>query len=81
MAVDRISAALEEDPSEDGASMEDDASVDSDDVMLDGKGRDDSMTLVKYQEEMRRDSLIQKSSHEMVACLKKRRLEPGGTSS
>lgn len=81
MAVDRISAALEEDPSEDGDSLEDDASVNSDDVVLDGKGLDDSITLVKYQEEILHDSLIQISSHEMVVCLKKGRLEPGGTSS
>lgn len=80
MAVDRISSALERDPSVDGDSQEEE-SDDSDNGMSDGDGPDDSMTLVKFQEEVRRDSLIRKSSNEMAASLKKGRLEPGGASS
>lgn len=73
MAVGRISAALDGDPSEDGSSQEMDILGESNDDMSKGNGLENSMMLVQYQEEARRDSLIRKGSHVMAASLKKGR--------
>lgn len=48
MAVDRLSTALDGDPSEDGNSQEEDVSDDSNNDISEGEGPDDSMTLVQY---------------------------------
>lgn len=61
------------DPSEDGSSQEMDILGESNDDMSKGNGLENSMMLVQYQEEARRDSLIRKGSHVMAASLKKGR--------
>lgn len=54
----------------------DDSSEEEDEEMLDEEdGPDDSMTLVQYQAEIRRDALIKKGSHTNEISPKKGRVK------
>ncbi|XP_039145598.1 uncharacterized protein LOC120282820 [Dioscorea cayenensis subsp. rotundata] len=81
MAVDRVITALD-DGNLDDSDQEDEDSDDSEDAMSDeDDGPDDSMTLVQYQEEVRKETLARKSSHVMGSSLKKGRTDNGNSSS
>lgn len=58
IAVDRVSTTLEGDLSEEGIDQDTNDSKKSDEDISEEDGLDDSMILVKYQEETRRDILI-----------------------
>ncbi|XP_039136217.1 uncharacterized protein LOC120273617 [Dioscorea cayenensis subsp. rotundata] len=75
MAEDNILSVLSEDLSEGSEIGEDDDSGESDDVMSDDNGPDDAMTLMQYQNESRRETLIRKGSQVSGSSLKKGRLE------
>lgn len=83
--VDKVSFVLEEedmeeDDSEDEEFIDDDNNDMSSDEDPD-RGPHDSMTLVQYQTEVRREALIQKGSHISDTSSKKGRVMIGGPSS
>lgn len=69
----------EDDSQDDGYSDEDDE--DMSDEEEDDVGPDDSMTLVQYQAEARRDALVRKGSNISDVTPKKGRVDLGGSSS
>lgn len=81
MAVDRVVAALDGDPVEEGSDGEDSFSEDDGSAMSDDEEHDDLMTLDQYQEEVHREALIRKGSHSRITSQKKGRMEIGEPSS
>lgn len=81
MAVDNILSALSENLSERSETGTEDDSGESDDAMSDDDGPDDAMTLMQYQNESRRETLIRKGPQVSGSSLKKGRLEVGEPSS
>lgn len=82
MAVDRVLFALNGDHSDGSDAGDGGDSDDSVEDMSDVDDEpDDSMTLVQYQAEFRREDLIHKGSHVAGSSLKKGRLECGKSSS
>lgn len=62
---------------EEDGSEEEDYSDDEDDEMSGDDCPDDDMTLNQYQDEVRREALIRKSSLEADVSPKKGRVDPG----
>lgn len=75
--MDKVSAALEEDDMEENNSQDEDYSEDEDDEVEESPddGPDDSMTLIQYQTEARREALVRKGSNLSDLSPKKGRIE------
>lgn len=82
LVVEKVSSALDTgEMEEDCDDEDDDYSDEEDEEMPDDDVPEDSMTLVQYLEEARREALIRKGSQYSDVSTKKGRLEVGGPSS
>lgn len=78
--VERVSSSLDNrDMEEDSEDSDDLLSKEDEEIPNEDDGATDSMTLVQYQEEVRRDDLIRKGSYTSKVSPKKDRVEAGGS--
>lgn len=77
MVVDRDLSALGGDHSDESDIGDEDDSGESDDAISNDDGPDDSMTLIKYQDKSRRETLVRKGLHVTGSSRKKGILEIG----